>query len=161
MTRPDFPNGKFRVFLRWSLWSGVRPFPAGNSNFPNFPAISGGGGGYPPLLLLRCTAILTLPCPPPPHTPHGAMACNRHGTACGTSNSGYRGGPERASERACLALLGARSDPPSLRSHKQCHAGHRGITDGECDPTVGMCTANLQRATPLRRTATCTVTLCR
>ena len=41
MARPDFPNGKFRVFRRWSLWSG--------------------GRGLPPPLLLRCTAILTLP----------------------------------------------------------------------------------------------------
>ena len=40
MARPDFPNGKFRFFPRWSLWSG-------------------GGGSPPPLLVL---SILKTPC---------------------------------------------------------------------------------------------------
>ena len=80
MARPDFPNGKFRFFPRWSLWSGrggglaqglgIRLFTFGGAYWPFATAHSdslwvrtkGGGGvqgGCP--LLLRCTAVLILP----------------------------------------------------------------------------------------------------
>ena len=61
MARSDFPNGKFRFFPRWSLWSGGKGGPSGGLGArggrlptvpmrPPPPAIcqnSGGGGGAP------------------------------------------------------------------------------------------------------------------
>ena len=47
LTRQDFPNGKFRFFPRWSLWSG------------------GGGGGYPPPPAVYGHSNTSLPLPSP------------------------------------------------------------------------------------------------
>ena len=53
--RHDFPNGKFRFFPRWSLWSGGG---GGVGTRPRYQEV-GGSRGVPPLLLW-CTAILIL-----------------------------------------------------------------------------------------------------